>query len=170
MRYRILTALLLAISLSAHASSLWVEAEAFAHKGGWVVDQQFMDMMGSPYLLAHGMGVPVDDAKTTCRFPENGTYFIYVRTYNWTSPWYEGAGPGRFYLLVNGRCTTSRPLGADGDAWCWQAAGRVSVKDEAEIALHDLTGFEGRVDAIYFTTDAADLPPQDDTQLRTQRR
>lgn len=170
MRYRILTALLLAISLSAHASSLWVEAEAFAHKGGWVVDQQFMDMMGSPYLLAHGMGVPVDDAKTTCRFPENGTYFIYVRTYNWTSPWYEGAGPGRFYLLVNGRRTTSRPLGADGDAWCWQAAGRVSVKDEAEIALHDLTGFEGRVDAIYFTTDAADFPPQDDTQLRTQRR
>jgi len=170
MHCRVLTALLLAISLSAHASSLWVEAEAFAHKGGWVVDQQFMDMMGSPYLLAHGMGVPVDDAKTTCRFPENGTYYIYVRTYNWTSPWYEGAGPGRFYLTVNGRRTTSRPLGADGDAWCWQAAGHVSVKGEAEIALHDLTGFEGRVDAIYFTTDAADLPPQDDTQLRTLRR
>lgn len=81
MRYRILTALLLAISLSAHASSLWVEAEAFAHKGGWVVDQQFMDMMGSPYLLAHGMGVPVDDAKTTCRFPKTArTLFTSART------------------------------------------------------------------------------------------
>ena len=41
-----------------------VEAEGFADTGGWVVDPQFMDLMGSPYLLAHGLGVPVGDAKT----------------------------------------------------------------------------------------------------------
>ena len=28
-----------------------VEAEGFAELGGWVVDPQFMDLMGSPYLL-----------------------------------------------------------------------------------------------------------------------
>lgn len=155
--------------MCAQASSVWVEAESFTQKGGWVVDQQFMDVMGSPYLLAHGMGVPVGDAKTTCRFPESGTYYIYVRTYNWTSPWYEGPGPGRFYLMVNGRRTTSQPLGASGNAWGWQAAGRVKVNTEAEIALHDLTGFEGRVDAIYFTTDTV-RPPQDGTALRSMRR
>ena len=32
---------------SLHAASLLVEAESFTEKGGWVVDQQFMDLMGS---------------------------------------------------------------------------------------------------------------------------
>ena len=41
-----------------------VEAESFAAKGGWVVDPQFVDVMGSPYLLAHGMGEPVADAES----------------------------------------------------------------------------------------------------------
>lgn len=80
--------------LSAHEYLL--EAEAFADKGGWVVDQQFMDIMGSSYLLAHGMGTPVDDAITSIVLPDKGAYHIYVRTYNWTSPWYNGEGPGRF--------------------------------------------------------------------------
>jgi hypothetical protein len=34
---------------------LFIEAEQFASLGGWVIDQQFMDQMGSPYLLAHGL-------------------------------------------------------------------------------------------------------------------
>ena len=49
---------------------LFVEAESFSVKGGWQVDQQFMDVMGSPYLLAHGAGVPVEEALRRCVFPE----------------------------------------------------------------------------------------------------
>ena len=30
---------------------------------------QFIDIMGSPYLLAHGLGAPVANAKTTVEFP-----------------------------------------------------------------------------------------------------
>ena len=52
---RILTRLLLACawwSASAlRASEVMVEAEGFVERGGWVVDPQFMDQMGSPYLL-----------------------------------------------------------------------------------------------------------------------
>ena len=40
-------------------ASVLVETESFAEKGGWVLDQQFMDQMGSPFLLAHGLGRPV---------------------------------------------------------------------------------------------------------------
>ena len=40
------------------AEGVFVECESFQERGGWVLDQQFMDEMGSPYLLAHGMGVP----------------------------------------------------------------------------------------------------------------
>jgi hypothetical protein len=38
---------------------LFLEAEGFEDFGGWELDQQSMDQMGSPYLLAHGLGVPV---------------------------------------------------------------------------------------------------------------
>ena len=76
------------------AADLFVETESFSHKGGWVVDQQFMDLMGSPYLLAHGLGIPVADATTEVVFPEAGKYWAYVRTYNWTSPWNKGGGAG----------------------------------------------------------------------------
>ena len=54
------------------ASNLWIETETFQEKGGWVLDQQFMDEMGSPYLLAHGMGIPVADAQTTVELLEPG--------------------------------------------------------------------------------------------------
>ena len=58
------------------AASLFVECESFEDKGGWVLDQQFMDQMGSPYLLAHGMGVPVADAQTTLAIPDSGTWHV----------------------------------------------------------------------------------------------
>ena len=50
-----------------------VEAEGFADTGGWVIDPQFMDLMGSPYLLAHGLGVPVEDATTEVVASATGT-------------------------------------------------------------------------------------------------
>ena len=33
-------------------SSLFIEAESFEEKGGWLVDPQFVEQVGSPYLLA----------------------------------------------------------------------------------------------------------------------
>ncbi len=152
------------------AADLLVEAESFSHKGGWKLDQQFMDQMGSTYLLAHGIGCPVEDATTEVTFPEVGTYEVFVRTYNWTSPWLKGKGPGAFTLTVGGRRLES-PLGTEGSAWMWQRAGRVKVKKlQAEIRLHDLTGFDGRCDAIYFTTEKDAVPPHDVLPLQTFRR
>jgi len=56
------TPLLAALLISAVAAQehALVETGAFDDLGGWVLDQQFMDLMGSPFLLAHGMGVRVD--------------------------------------------------------------------------------------------------------------
>ena len=171
MKTRVIFTLLFLISLGhIRAADLFVEAESFSNKGGWVVDQQFMDLMGSPYLLAHGMGVPVDDAYTEVAFPEKGEYYVYVRTYNWTSPWKKGEGPGKFSLSVGGKKMTS-PLGAEGSAWIWQIAGKVSVKNlKTVIKLHDLTGFDGRCDAIYFTTEEGKVPPSDIKGLDAFRR
>ena len=95
-KYVLFILYLLFISLSLDSSNVWVEAERFSNKGGWVVDQQFMDQMGSPYLMAHGFGSPVADAKTRIFFPKKGWYYVYVRTFNWTSPWYNGRALGCF--------------------------------------------------------------------------
>ena len=51
-------ALVSATALSAETTVL-VEAESFQNVGGWVTDQQAMDTMGSPYLMAHDLGHPV---------------------------------------------------------------------------------------------------------------
>lgn len=171
MKTRIIFTLLFLLSLgNTQAADLFIETESFSHKGGWMVDQQFMDLMGSPYLLAHGMGVPVEDAFTEVTFPEKGEYFVYVRTYNWTSPWKKGEGPGRFNVSV-GNKRLKPTLGNQGDAWMWQAAGKVSVnKLTTVVKLHDLTGFDGRCDAIYFTTKEGSIPPSDVKALETFRR
>ena len=154
----------------AFAQDLLVEAEGFSNKGGWVVDQQFMDLMGSSYLMAHGMGDRVADATTDVQFPAKGTYHVYVRTFNWTSPWYEGKGPGKFNLYV-GNQKMAAVLGCEGKEWMWQWAGKVAVENtRTRLRLSDLTGFNGRCDAIYFTKDAGKLPPDELTALDAFRK
>ncbi len=168
---RILFIWLFITSAACHgrAADIWVEAESFDTRGGWLVDQQFMDVMGSPYLIAHGIGTPVADASTTVTVPADGNYKVYVRTYNWTSPWDKRRGPGKFRLSVNGKKTTS-VLGDTGTEWMWQLAGKVSLKrGKAVLKLHDLTGFDGRCDAVYLTTDNQ-MPPNDAEALKTFRK
>jgi len=82
--------------------TILVEAESFDNKGGWVTDQQFMDVMGSPFLMAHGLGSPVDDATTELTFKQKGKYHIFVRTRNWAAQWSEDGAPGKFQLILDG--------------------------------------------------------------------
>ena len=162
--------LMLAAMPWASATDIWVEAESFADKGGWVLDQQFMDLMGSPYIMAHGMGKPVADAVTEIEVPEAGKYTVYVRTFNWTSPWKQGEGPGKFKVKVGGK-TLKTTVGDHGDKWEWQRAGEVSLKaGRQKLALHDLTGFNGRCDAIVLTTDPAIVLPDGGDELLALRR
>ena len=169
MKKTVLFTLLLWCAAMAYPAELFLEAESFVNKGGWVVDQQFMDLMGSPYLMAHGMGNPVADASTTVAFPEKGNYHVYVRTYNWTSPWGNGEGAGRFMLSVDGK-ELSTILGASGNEWLWQKAGTVEVKNrKTKVTLLDLTGFNGRCDAVYFTTDDKQ-PPAEEKALEAFRK
>ena len=150
-------------------ADLFVETESFADKGGWVVDQQFMDLMGSPYLLAHGMGKPVNDATTEVTFPRKGTYRMFVRTYNWTAPWFDGKGPGRFQVMIDGK-PVGTTFGDTGNEWIWQDGGLVTIDNaKVKISLRDLTGFDGRCDAIYFTQDIASIPPSESGTLTAFR-
>ena len=147
-----------------------VEAESFADPGGWALDAQFMDQMGSPYLLAHGLGKPVRDAVTAVRLPAPGAYRVWVRTKDWVAQWRAPGAPGRFQVLVDGRPLAAE-FGAEGAQWHWQDGGTVAVANaQAQVALRDLTGFEGRCDALLFAADAAWRPPDSGPELAALRR
>jgi len=151
------------------SGELLVEAESFASSGGWKLDTQFIDEMGSPYLLAHGLGQPVADATTQVTFPEPGTYRVFVRTKDWVARWKAPGTPGRFQLSVNQQRLPAM-FGTQFEQWGWHDGGEVEIRDvAATLTLHDLTGFDGRCDAIYFTT-GDEGPPNDSTILSAWRR
>ena len=54
------------------SDEILIEAEEFSDFGGWVLDSQFDVEMGSPYLLAHGFGTLVQDARTTVEVAVSG--------------------------------------------------------------------------------------------------
>ena len=78
------------------ADRLLLEAENFDDCGGWVVDQQFMDQMGSPFLLAHGLGDPVRDADHRPVSRRPARYRVWVRTRDWVAPWKAPGAPAAF--------------------------------------------------------------------------
>ncbi|MGI9429098.1 MAG: FAD-dependent oxidoreductase [Bythopirellula sp.] len=125
--------------------------------------------MGSPFLLAHGLGEPVPDAKTEVEFPKAGEYRVWVRTRDWVAPWNAPGAPGRFQLLIDG-VPLNTTFGTEGGRWHWQYGGKVMIDGAVKLALHDLTGFEGRCDAIVFSKDHHWRPPNEATELATFRR
>jgi hypothetical protein len=166
----LLLAALCAIPATRAADRLLVEAESFASPGGWSLDTQFIDIMGSPYLIAHGLGQPVKDATTTATFPATGTYRVWVRTKDWVAEWKAPGTPGKFQVLINGQ-PLAETFGTKSAKWFWHDGGTVNIaKKETTLALRDLLGFNGRCDAIYFTTDLKETPPNDSAPLSSWRK
>lgn len=141
------------------SAGVLIEAEAFDDFGGWVLDSQFETLMGSPYLMAHGLGEPVADATTTIDLRASGDYQVWVRAKDWV----PGHHPGRFELSINDE-RLDTVFGANDQDWSWQAAGSVSLQaGPVKLALHDLTGFCGRCDR------GADPRPSGAWRQREQR-
>lgn len=164
-------ALFLALSLPVQAAdSLFVEAEAFENRGGWSVDSQFILNMGSAYLMAHGLGTPVEEATTKVIFPTTGTYHLHVRTKDWVAKWNAPGTPGKFKVAINGK-DSAVTFGTVGKDWHWQSGGKIEITSpDTTIALRDLTGFNGRCDALYFTKDLQEKPPASGQALFEFRR
>jgi hypothetical protein len=166
----VVASFLATISISFASEQLLVEAESFQDPGGWVLDTQFIEIMGSPYLLAHGMGQPVKDASTKVKLPSAGKYRVWVRTKDWVARWKAQGQPGKFQVLING-APLAETFGTKSAEWFWHDGGTVDVASpEATLALRDLTGFNGRCDAIFFTKDIASTPPKDGEALAKWRR
>ncbi len=128
MRYLLLAFLLLLFqSCTRPTNTLFIEAESFQDKGGWVIDQQFMDIMGSPYLMAHGLGKPVDNASAKIDACKGGLYRLWVRTKNWTAPFTVAQTPGIFRGQINSK-EVPLTFGKGSGRWHWEDGGNIRLK------------------------------------------
>lgn len=137
----------------------------FDDPGGWIPDPQFMEVMHSSEMLAHGLGRPVADADTGFRAPQEGIYNVWVRTRNWTAYWSAKQGPGKFTLLIDGKALET-VFGTGSPEWHWQPGGQIHLEaGPHRLAVHDLDGFDARFDAVLLTTDR-DTPGEIDSLRR----
>ena len=144
----------------------YIDAEDFDHYGGWQMDNQFVHLMGSPYLLATGIGKAVEDATKSIHISQGGKYHVWVRDRNWEKEF----APGRFKVLINGTTLDKEFGAAASDQWTWEYGGKVKLKKGSlDLALHDLTGYYGRCDAIILTDDANYTPPEDKKEVCKER-
>ncbi|MBM4047210.1 MAG: FAD-dependent oxidoreductase, partial [Planctomycetes bacterium] len=135
---------------------LYLEAERFDDVGGWTIDAQFRQQMGSTYLLAAGTGEPVADAVTKAEMPRAGRYHLWVRCKDW-----DKTSPGKFQVLINDK-PSATTFGEQKKGWAWISGGQFDLpKSPVTIKLRDLTGYYGRCDALILTTDASFTPPDD---------
>lgn len=148
-------------------STVWVEAEHFTEPGGWFIDTQFVQQMGSAYLLAAGSCTPVEDAFTKITIPETGRYRLWVRAKNWL-PEYN---PGQFEVHVNGTPANTAFGAADTNDWTWEDGGDFDLEaGTVSLRLHDLTGAFGRCDAMVLTSVPDYAPPEELDRLQNERR
>ena len=147
--------------------TLWIDTEDFDDYGGWWMDTQFVPRMGSPYLLAAGIGKPVENARTSVTIPESGEYRLWVRNKNWLA---EGHAPGRFAVAINSIKSETTFGTREQRAWVWQDGGVFELeKGEATIELEDLTGYYGRCDALILSKDPDFIPLQEQRDYLSMR-
>ncbi len=147
--------------------SILLLSSTFAERGGWVDDRQFFDLTGSTFLLAHGLGTPVADAKTSFTVEQSGVYNLFVRTRNWTAYWSDAPTPGIFEVLVDG--ASAGVFGNQNSEWHWQRGIAINLEaGEHEVVVHDLTGFDARFDALLLTT--SDIAPKEGVEEYRQQR
>jgi len=146
-------------------SVIWKEAETLEGAGGWSNDSQHVDIMGSPYLLATGVGRPVEDAVGMVEVKEAGSYRLWVRCRDW----YPSHSPGVFGVVVAGKNSEGDFGRAKDDAWQWIDGGVFELESgEVELRLTDLTGWWGRCDAIVLAADG--FKPSNDVEMLAKQR
>ncbi|MBR4956255.1 MAG: FAD-dependent oxidoreductase, partial [Lentisphaeria bacterium] len=149
---------------------LFFEAETFAEPGGWVIDTQSYETCAFAYLLAHGIGKKVADARTEAVIPQAGTYRAFVHTRNWSAVWNRGTPAGKFLLKIDD-IPFEHTLGTASQNWSWQFAGAMELSaGKHTLSLEDLTGFDARCDAILLTDEVDFIPPDGKEELIEFRR
>jgi hypothetical protein len=161
-----LVLLLPALPAASSAATIWLEAELFRDGGGWTEDSQFIDQMGSPFLLAIGLKGPVADAVTEAEAPRAGQYRLWVRARDWL----PGHSPGRFQVVLGGKAVEKVFGQGKQPGWVWEDGGvHRLAQGKLAVRLRDLSGHYGRCDAVVLSDEPGYRPPDDLKQLAAER-
>ncbi|KAI8211822.1 hypothetical protein K4K54_004519 [Colletotrichum sp. SAR 10_86] len=77
---------------------------------------------------------------------------------------------GQFTLTIN-ESTLDTVFGTNNEDWSWHYAGVMHLPHgDTSVALHDLTGFCGRCDAIFFSLEDTPPPNENNEEARAWRR
>ena len=156
---------MLELMIAKEEQVIWLESEQFDDTGGWSNDPQHVDLMGSPYLLATGIGKPVEDAVARAQIAQAGSYRLWVRCRDWLPDY----SPGQFQIFVGGKPSLVTFGKSKSDAWQWIDGGTFSLQSgKTEIRLHDLTGWWGRCDAVVLMPE--EFRPSDSLKELDQQR
>ncbi len=127
------------LGLASDASQTFRAVYPQSFEGGWKLDCQFMDVIGSPCLLAHGMGRPVPDSRAVVELPEAGRWRVAVRAKNWLPedcdyPTSAADYPGSFRVLIDG-APLAKTFGRGPKAWTWEDGGEVCCSPASGFCL-----------------------------------
>lgn len=142
--------------------------------GGWELDAQFSDVMGSAYLLAHGLGQRVASAQAIVDLKTARTARVWVRTRNWLPEGAErdvGMGepwPCGFRVSIGGR-RLEKVFGVGRRVWHWEDGGMVDLPaGKVAVKLEDLAGFDARCAGVILQSPEA-AAPEGALSLRTEK-
>jgi len=145
---------------------LWIEAERFDDRGGWVGDAQFIDQMGSPYLAGGGKWAnPSAMRSIVSRCPGRTP----IASGFATAIWLAGITiPGQFTCFINGKRADLVFAGA-GKRFpaveCWEDGGVQDLAARSNSASTTLTAYYGRCDPWCCRLIWIGSPPGDKTVL-----
>ena len=146
--------------------AVWIDAEDFGDYGGWRMDTQYVHLLGSAYLIAPGVGEPVEDASAIVHVSGEGAFRVWVRTRDWLPAHH----PGRFQVVINGQPLPKLLGVAEHDEWTWVDAGTMVLKEGTnDMALHDVTGGFARCDALVLVRDVSYAPPNNEEGMQKER-
>ncbi|MFO7870217.1 MAG: FAD-dependent oxidoreductase [Kiritimatiellia bacterium] len=141
---------------------IWIDTSEFRDYGGWTLDTQFTHHIGSPCLMAVGIGDPVADARHELEIPADGRYRLWVLARNWLKEYTPGTFTvGVRFFRTQVELSSGKVFGAAGsDEWVWEDAGLFDLsRGRLLLSLHDLTGYYGRCAILLLTTDLDYRPP-----------
>ena len=146
--------------------TIWIDALEFDNYGGFIKDTQFVGEMGQGYLMADGVGEPVDPAVVKFNVKENGYYRFFIRTKNWC----VGHDPDGLQIAVDDVIYPHISGVMQITGWYFEVAADFELEaGEHELKVYDTTGWCGRFADIVITNDYDYTPSPEVNKLKKQR-
>jgi len=138
-------------------TDLWIEAEDFSAKGGWIVDAE----QNTRCLRGHAGANKVKSegdriAATRIDIPQKGDYTLWVRSRDFS----KGSQGKRTFRVGVGQHESQGEFGAHGrDGWAWQKGDSFHLEQgPIVLRLIDTGAYFGRCDKLLLTTDPSFTP------------